>query len=114
MDTKIIRQKPIVIFEYNESIAIGATYSGNGIPVVGLTRIVGMIYTDKLVNLIVSQGCNNKGGILRYRNVRSYSIQPLTCEPREFKIFGKFVKIEIENISGSVAEIDSFFQALGI
>lgn len=109
-DIKIIRQKPVILFECNQELEIDETFSGIGIPVVGLSMIRGMIYADKAVNLIISQGCNDKGGNLNYRHINSYQIQQ--CEAREFNIFGKFVKIEIQNISGSAVNVESFFQAL--
>lgn len=108
------RQKPNIIQDFHSTIANLATQATDVIPVVGYTFLYGMVYSDKAVTVTISQGCNDTGGSVNYRYTQSFSVNATESEAIEVPIFGKFLKISIQNSSGSTATVESFFCVRGI
>lgn len=111
---KINRQRPIVVQEYIDTIGIGETEETEAMPVVGYSFLYGMIYSSKKITITIFQGCNDSGGVASYRYSQSYTVNAGECEAIETPIFGKFLKIKIDNDSGEIASIESFFCVRGI
>jgi len=102
-------QFPVTAIEYIDTLANNSSTSSE-LPCLGFTLLYGFIYSSQNISLKVETGVNDKSSSLVYRDTVSISVAAGTPEKIEIPIVAKFIKITIENTSGSDADIEALFQ----
>lgn len=97
-----------VLIDYCDTLAHAANKS-EWIPCAGNDEIKGMIYSSQDITVSIDQGCKDKGGAYTYRHNQIFTVLAGATEGRRFPIFGKFIKLTINNNSGNPSAIECFF-----
>lgn len=104
-------QEPIVMIDYIGDLLNGQLIITDGVPLVGLYMVSGMIYSTQNIILSFDQGVNDKTGALLFRLSDITNILAGVARGIDFPINSKFGRIIIANLSGANTTIEVFFSA---
>jgi hypothetical protein len=111
----ILRQRPIIAFDFDDTIADSATEYSEQIAVVGLRYISGCIYSDQDVTLYMEEGLvHTAAGVVTWRWSTSDAIVAGVARKLEYTIDGKYLRMAVNNSSGNTANVEAYFECRGM
>jgi hypothetical protein len=103
-------QEMLTFWDRNITVPNGVTVS-SALSVGGYIVVLGQIYSDQNITLNILQGVSDRTGALVYRKTDSIPVAAGVAQNFSQQIFGKFVSVDIVNVSGFAANIEIFAAA---
>mgnify|MGYP001612566756 CR=1 FL=1 len=105
-------QSAPVVFDFVGTVAIAAITSSRAFPMVGLTKIYGLVYSTTFMNFVVEEGVDDKASALDYRFITTIPIVAGVAQKISIPIGGKFCRVRLDNSAGLViASVECFIAA---